>query len=434
MKTDSEFEGLLRTTLANRAATVTDAPPVPADLPARRRRAWLPALAAAAAVAIAVAGVLVGIHLAKDNSPANPTPIPTPAPIPATCPTTLPAAWRDAFANADIVEGPARTVMPLSIAPDGSVLGLQDDGPLPGSGRFVVRVLPGRQPDVIANIPDPDHLTVAVAQQYEHWLLLGFSINDRPPKGTIPGSTPQGLRRIEIWDLAAHDTHVLFKMDPRALGPTGAVDGAVLFDGRVYFDLRRNYDDTHGEVRSYDLATGAVDTVYAGEIGYPEVTANGFGLQIGEHHRVIVLAQLPAPVDHAVTSDDRSRLGTDGTAYAWIVSPRVVGWWAPGESAPTYQRLPESMANQDDVDPPLVAGRFVVTSNSIITDMRTGASAELPASAGQVTRPSYYLSRDGILAGLGLRETDGHYIDGYWADAATTVLRIDTTTLPPLTC
>lgn len=432
MKTDSELETLLRTTLANRAATVTDAPPVPAELPARRRPAWLPALAAAAAVAIAIAGILVGIHLAKDNPPANHTP--PPAPIRTTCRTTLPAAWRAAFANADAVAGNARTVTPLSIAPDGSVLGLQDDGPLPGSGRFLVRVIPGHQPDVVLDIPDPDHLTVAIAQEYEHWLLVGYSIDDRPAKGTIPGSTPQGLTKIEVMDLAAHDTHVLFDVAATD-SPAGPVsNAAALFDGRAYWDQRGSYRAGHGAVRSYDLATGAFHTVYTGPIGYTEVTANGLGLQIGEHHRVIVPAQLPAQVEHAVTSDERSRLGTDGTAYAWIVSPRVLGWWAPGEKAPTYQKLPKALANQDVVDPPLVSGRFVVTSNSIVTDMRVGASAELPATAGQVTRPSFYLSRDGVLAGLGFTEADGHYIDGYWADAAMTVLRLDTTTLPPLTC
>jgi hypothetical protein len=139
-------------------------------------------------------------------------------------------------------------------------------------------------------------------------------------------------------------------------------------------------------------------------------------------------------VDRAVSSDERFRLGTDGTAYAWTVSSRVLGWWVPGATAPTYQRLPKALANQDFVNPPLVAGRFVITSSNTLSDMRTGASAVLPAQAGQVTRPDFYLSRDGVLAGLGFNENDGHYIDGYWADAAMTVLRIDTTSLPPLTC
>lgn len=432
MKTDTELEGLLRTTLANRAATVTDAPPVPADLPARRHRAWLPALAAAAAVAIAVAGVLVGIHLAKDNPPANPTPTPTPALIPTTCPTTLPVAWRAAFTGSALATR-GRSTQVLSIAPDGSVLALQDDGPVPGAGRFVVRLRPGRAPDVLYDVPDPDHQSVAIAQQYEHWLLIGLNDEERPPKGTIPGSSGQGPTKIEVLDLAEHDTHVLFDVaaTDSLVGP--ASNSAAVLDGRVYWDQRGSYAADHGVVRSYDLATGALRTVYSGKIGYTEVTAVGLVLQIGERQRVIVPAQLPAPVDRAVSSDERARLGTDGTAYAWTVSPRILGWWAPGEAAPTYRRLPKGMSIQDFVDPPLVAGQFVVTT-SILTDMRTGASARLPTTTGGVTRPDFYLSRSGLLAGLGFTETAGHYIDGYWADAAMTVLRIDTTSLPPVTC
>ena len=431
MKTDTELEGLLRTTLANRAATVTDAPPVPADLPARRHRAWLPALAAAAAVAIAVAGVLVGIHLAKDNPPANPTPTPTPAPIPTTCPTTLPVAWRAAFTGSALATR-GRSTQVLSIAPDGSVLALQDDGPVPGAGRFVVRLRPGRAPDVLYDVPDPDHQSVAIAQQYEHWLLIGLNDEERPPKGTIPGSSPIGLGRLLVVDLSNHTSHTLFA--PDALFGGGAMNSAAIFDGQAYWDQRTGgFAARRGVVRAYDFATGVTRTVYHGQIGYTEVTANGLGLQIGEQHRVIVPAQLPAPVDRAVSSDERARLGTDGTAYAWTVSPRILGWWAPGEAAPTYRRLPKGMSIQDFVDPPLVAGQFVVTT-SILTDMRTGASARLPTTTGGVTRPDFYLSRSGLLAGLGFTETAGHYIDGYWADAAMTVLRIDTTSLPPVTC
>ena len=36
--------------------------------------------------------------------------------------------------------------------------------------------------------------------------------------------------------------------------------------------------------------------------------------------------------------------------------------------------------------------------------------------------------------GLGFTESRGKFIGGYWADAAMTVLRVDTNALPPLTC
>jgi hypothetical protein len=212
----------------------------------------------------------------------------------------------------------------------------------------------------------------------------------------------------------------------------------VAFDGQVYWDLSFGRLGSPGVVRSYDLATGAMRTVYHGQVGYPEVTANGVDIQIAEQHRVVEPAQLPDPVAHAVTDDERWHLGTDNTAYAWLVSPRVLGWWAPGAAAPTYRRLPKAFADHNAVDPPLVAGRFVLTTNdrgtTTVTDMHGGGSARLPGTAGAVSRPDLYLARGGVLAGLGFTEGSGHYIDGYWADAAMTVLRIDTNALPPLTC
>jgi hypothetical protein len=69
-----------------------------------------------------------------------------------------------------------------------------------------------------------------------------------------------------------------------------------------------------------------------------------------------------------------------------------------------------------------------------VTDILNGVSADLPGRAGRVARPEFYLSQAGILAGLGFTKSHGHFINGYWADAPETVLRLDTNALPPLSC
>lgn len=439
MKTDRELEALLRSTLDNRAATITEPAELP-DLPTTGRKAshrhtWHLALAAAAVVVLAAAGVLVGVHLAKDNLPAHPTPKPTPAPT--ACRTTLPVQWRTAFENSALPTH-GRTTQLLSIAPDGSVLAIEDDGPLPGSGRFLVRLRPGRQPDVVYDVPDPDHLSVAVAQQYQHWLLIGLQDNPRPAKGTVPGSSALGLTKIIVFDLASHTTRTLYDLHTRGTGPAAHSDSTALYGRRAYWDLTFGGTGQRGSVRSYDLATGTFSTVYRGPIGYPQVTANGLGLFIAGHVRVVVPATLPAEVSRAVGRNQASRLATDGTAYAWMVSPEIVGWWAPGHVTPVYRRLPRALYIEDNGGAPVVAGRFVITMSAgglfSVTDMLTGASADLPSKAGTALRPDIYLSQNGVLAGLAFTESHGHFVNGYWADAAMTVLRLDTNALPPLSC
>ena len=432
MKTDTELEALLRTTLDTRAGSIVKAPAPPADLPVRGRRpTWFAVAAAAAAVVLIAAGVGLGVHLTsgKKSSP--------PATATETCPASLPAQWRSAIDDG-LFGADGASTQPLSFASDGTVLAIQDDGPQPGSGRFLVRLRPDYTSDVLLNIADPDNQTVAFAQQYEKWLVVGLKYQPRPAKGTIPGSTPIGLRKIEVLDFAAHTSKTLFYQDPMEQGPAPQSNGVALYQGRVYWDQSFGHAGLPGVVYSYDLASGTQHTVYQGPIGWPQVTAQGLTLLVNGESQVLVPAPVPAQVEQAVTAAQRDRLATDGTAYAWVTSPRTVGWWAPGQAEPRYRELPKGAVSPTDTNPPVVAGRFVLTSTEdggfAVTDMISGGSALLPDTAGRALRPDYYLSQDGVLAGLGFTESKGHFVDGYWADPAMIVLRLDTNTLPPLTC
>jgi hypothetical protein len=208
----------------------------------------------------------------------------------------------------------------------------------------------------------------------------------------------------------------------------------------VYWDERATYASQDGTVKSYDPSSDRVATVYRGPVGYTQVSANGLGQFLGGTDTTVVPAPLPAPIASALSSYSRAHLNTDGRAYAWLLeNPGVVGWWAPGQAAPRYLRLPRGTYAEDGAGAVQVAGRFLVaidgdTQHVSVIDAEVGATAELPAVFPGVTRPGFYLAHDGQLAGIGFTESNGHYINGYWAEAATTVLRLDTRSLPPLRC
>ena len=425
MKTDIELEALLRETFAGRAQSVHDAARwvAPARAPRRLRR-WVPALAAAVTVALVAAGVVIAGQLThSDHKVIKPAPV-----VPTVCRTALPSAWLAALPAA-VLDAGAWSAGAIALAPDGSVIALRDYGVHPGDAREIVQLRPGSAPRVLYSSPDPDTFGVRSAGLIDHWLIVGVHHDARPPKHTIPGSSPIGLASVLLVDTRTGEARTL--AEQRDTGRS--INMVVTFDGKAYWDERASFPARNGVVKSFDPRTGKTRTVYHGRIGWLEVSAAGVGFQ-GER-ALLVPARLPDQVERAMTPFSRYHLVTDGTAYAWLVSQRVLGWWAPGQAAPVYRKVRYGMDPQLGPDALKVAGRFVLTERGELVDPVHGGSAVLPtARFTGIAGASLDLGSNGVLAGSAPTERNGHWIDGYWSDGTATVVRLDTRGLPPLRC
>lgn len=457
---NTNLEHLIRRTLATRAEQV-NAGPDWAGMPTanaqtsrslRRVPAWVAVVATAAAV-LAVAVGIVALRSPSRHAPGTPptmskptlTLTPAPARVVATaCAASLPAPWTAALQNSRL-DSSGRTATPLSVAPDGSVIAVRDDGVTPGSGREVIAVQPGRPVRILYPISNPDQLTAAAAYVVGTQLVVGLTADARPARGVIPGSTPIGLRGIILVDLTTGASRVLAGQDSPATGSGSSpyLQSLVVLNGVAYWDSENSYGAATGTLDSYDLSagnTGAVHRVYSGPIGWPVADAAGIGWTDNSPtgFRFAVTATLPPPVEHAMTPFARPRLATDGTAYAWLDSPTLIGWWAPGHATPTYLRLPQSVATDNGYGDILVSGNIVLTSSPAtqVVDIATHAVAPLPSTGvfSPQTRGDLLYANGPVVAGLSFGTQPGMFIDGYWADTPIQPIRIDLAGLPSLRC
>ena len=448
---DQELEHLLRRTFTDRAADVDrtpewSGPGAPADrdpAPSRAVRVggagrWSAALAAAAVVVLAAVTVWVvrtGTH--HPDATVHP-PVATAPAVQSVCTASLPAKWQRALQSARADAG-GRTATTLSIAADGSVLALRDDGVTPGSGREVVAVGP-RGVRVLFPVPAPDRLTATAAYLDGATLLVGLADAPRPARGATPGSSAIGLRAVVVVDVASGWSRVLAGTTAANPAPsTPSIQALVYLDGVGYWDTEAGYGADTGALHSYDLDRGPAATpatVYQGPIGWPRADAVGVGWPAAGStgFRFVVTRRLPAPVQQALTPFARSRVATDGTAYAWYASTSVLGWWMPGRPQPVYLRLAAPVDPETALGGPLVSGEYVVASG--IVDVLTRARAPLPATGlyAPQARGGFLYSRGTLLAGLVTGRESGHLVEGYWADLPTQPLRLDLTGLPRITC
>jgi hypothetical protein len=320
------------------------------------------------------------------------------------------------------------------VTPDGALLALRDDGPAPGLARDVVELRPGQSPTVLYSVPDPDKTSVASADEVGHWLLLGLKDQPRYPKGEIPGSSSIGLSGIAVVDL--HTGH--FTQIATTQNATGgmSIQSSAVFDGQIYWDEESHYGNQTGVVKSYDPSTGTTRTVYTGAIGYLTVSPAGIISDIQSSPVVIESAALPPIVAAAMTPFSRFRISSDGTAYAWLTSPTVVGWWRPGMTKPTYVRLKTGLNTEGNGGAPTIAGQFLITfAPTQLVDMTSKAVAQLSAASfGDINHPYLMFSDQGLIVGGGEAAGNGKFVGGYWEDPAVRVLRLDTAALPDLSC
>lgn len=473
MSTDLEM--LLRSTLAGRADTITYGPPwagtdslATAPGPSRNRR-WMAVAAAAAAVIVIGAGVVALRDTNRRStppatntpSPTQPAPTPTADPTPtgspsptrtttlptkvtelASCATALPNAWTNALQNSVVNVG-GRTVWPLAVAPDKSLVVLRDDGVTPGSKREVMYVAPGGASSVVYNVKNPDNTTVLFARVSGPWLVLALQNAPRPPKNTVPGNTSIGVQGIVVVNLENLSAKLIAGTDTAlTAGFTGpSTQSMAVSDGIVYWDEEKSYGDATGTLKSYNLSTGAQSDAYKGKIGY--VTANAAGVGWRDYNTssfvFAVRYQLPPVVRNAMAAFSEYRLHTDGTNYAWLGSSTDVYWWKPGLAKPVHLKLPTGVAiNTDDMGGSVsVVGHLVIPSagSAMVIDMQTGAVAPFPTNGLFGSQRGELIDNTGsVFDGLAFTGTAGHYENGYWADTATSALRVDIAGLPALTC
>jgi hypothetical protein len=424
MKTDTELEALLRATLAEHADTIRDARPWRAPArPPRLSRRWLPVLAAAAAVLAVVAGVLVAVRLTRTHHSA-----PRPA-VPTVCVTSLPGSWRDVLSHG-VLDAGGRSAAPLSVTADGSVIATRDGGAYPGDGTQIVRLRPGSEPKVLYALPDPDGYDAQKAFLVDHWLFVALHQHARPQKHTIPGSSPVDVAAVIVVDVDTGHARTLAARSHNGL----TINSLAVFGGKAYWDERAAYAARKGVVKSFDPRTGRTATVYRGRVSWLEATGAGV-VFFDDRDHLLAAADPPAPVARVMTSFTRHYLASDGSAYAWLASRKIIGWWAPGYATPIYHRFAHPLDTDRGALNLLVAGRFVLTEDERVIDAVNGAAARLSLPGihlGQSIK--LYMSGAGVVAGIAQTQRKGHWIDGYWADAATAVIRVDTRALPALTC
>lgn len=472
----SDMETLLRSTLAGRAATVGTGPQwvgpsAAAPGPGGGNRRWLAAVAAAAAV-VAVGAGAVALRASDPTShPAGPAPspqtsvptgvatsAPTSTPHPssthtsssptppanvtelASCATALPGAWTSALQNS-VVDLGGRTVMPLTVAPDGSLVALRDDGVAPGSGREVVYAPPNSPGSVVYSIKSPDHTSVQVAQVAGPWLVLGLWNDPRPPRNTEPGSSAVGLQGIVVVNLENLGSTLVAGTDLAVPQPSSApqIQSVVIDNDHVYWDEESHYGDATGTLRSYALGAGTARDVYTGEIGYLMANPAGVGwVTRNGGFFFAVRNTLPATVEHAMTSFSRPRLRSDGSAYAWIESPKDVYWWQPGSTRPVHLVLPGTGIDTEDYHGYVsVSGHLLISDSAtpMVIDMHTGAVAPLPSTGLFGSERGELIANTGpMFYGLAFTGSAGHFENGYWADTAMSALRVNVSKLPDVSC
>lgn len=128
-------------------------------------------------------------------------------------------------------------------------------------------------------------------------------------------------------------------------------------------------------------------------------------------------AGLPGAVlDSATDSTALGSLVTDGTAYAWDAGG-AIAWWSAGERA-VRTRVPNAVVSE--VAGPLVF-YFAENSSTVhVLDIRTGAQASIANDFA-----SY------ATGGVVFLENDPRRISN---KTRFTITRLDTSTLPPLSC
>jgi hypothetical protein len=421
MKTDTELEALLRSTLTGRAESVQDARPfvAPARAP-RRIRPWVPALAAAAVVIVVAAGVWIGVRLTHSSRPVHPTP--TPNGLHAVrCMVPLPNAWQSAIA-AGTVTVAGHTVTPLAIDAAGDVIASEPTAKrvryirqlVPYAYRLVLITAEGSIRTLYDTSPPEawGGMRIAGVSVERDWVAFAVNV------GAASGG--QGPVQLDVLNSATGDVRVI---RPGPLDPTIVLGPAILHGSVYWTDILAGQALEYGPLYRYDIATGHRVVLDRHATSGPMVTGDavywGHGAKDGDKITSAGHGQ-PLPPDFDIAAAFGHEPVTDGRTVAWIdpITMARIMAWQPGMAAPVVVVPQRRSGNYVDG----VTGHFLWwrswRGSSAVVDLRTGAAVhlDLPSTMGGGIR----VLVSGHLAVLPL--------------AGSQLAFVDTAELPPLTC
>jgi hypothetical protein len=392
-------------------------------------------MAAGGRVAVAMAVLTLAAAACSEGSGSDQPPTSTTttvaAPQPATlpsCVTAIPATWQKAIDESTVETGGVSNV-PMAVGRRGEVAVLRDDG----DTRNLLLIGSDKSITEIYTVPEPDQNTIGTVSMDDRWVVVGVEHSPRGANGIIPT-----IMRIDVVDRQGGATRnvVDSPLEDRTSGGK-TIDSVALFGGKVYWITRDTFAGDAGRVQSYDLNTGTVSDVAAGEMRNVRATAAGLTWDVAWDQNTGVRAELkipdalpPAVAGAVGTGREQLTLVTDGNAYAWSTGTDrgepALAYWSPnsglvrvtGNIPPggKFQALPIFVVGPYVVLDGGRPGDDVDTSATVI-DTRSGALTYLRPPVG---------GADGgtIAVGLGAIMKQ--------PPTSTGVLRVDE--LPPLTC
>lgn len=184
--------------------------------------------------------------------------------------------------------------------------------------------------------------------------------------------------------------------------------------GAVYWGRTRTAGGQSLTVYRYDLASRRTSVLFRGSNASIERSAAGFGWQDSAGLQLAEPDHVPAELlAEQGVSENWPALRSDGTSYAWSVHG-YIGWWSKDAGT---SRFRVDNAYVIAVAGPLVL--FAANSPEVAwLDVRTGAVAQQRMTSFAVSVGHLVTTGDPFESG----------------DGTDRVMRLDTSTLPPLTC
>lgn len=309
------------------------------------------------------------------------------------CETALPATWQKAIDDSVVETGGVSNV-PMAVGRRGEVAVSRDNG----DSRDLLLIGADKSVSEIYAVPEPNQNWIGTVVMDDRWVVVGVEHAPRGANGIIPT-----IMRIDVVDRQGGPIRTVVEspLEDRMSGGK-TIDSVALFGGKVYWITRDTFAGDTGKIQSFDLNTGAVTDMAAGEMRNVRTTAAGLSWDVAWDQDAGVRAELkipdalpPAVAGTVGAGRDSMTLATDGNAYAWATGSDQgepsLAYWSPnsglvritGNVPPTgkFAALPLFV-----VGPYLVIDRGRpgddYDTSATVIDTRSGALTYLRPSVG----------------------------------------------------